>query len=90
MPWRTSDREAIQTAGGLLRRYFPVERILLFGSKATGRDDRESDIDLLVLTSRPLSWRERHAITNALFDVEMEFQVVISTLVVCERYGVAA
>ncbi|MBU2601098.1 MAG: nucleotidyltransferase domain-containing protein [Actinobacteria bacterium] len=85
IPLATRDREAIQAAGGLLRRHFPVERILLFGSKATGRDDPESDIDLLVLTSRPLSWRERDAITDALFDVEMEFQVAISTLVVCEE-----
>ncbi|MBU2602485.1 MAG: hypothetical protein KKA32_10000 [Actinobacteria bacterium] len=37
--------------------------------------------------SRPRSdsGRRRDAITDALFDVEMEFQVVISTLVVCEE-----
>lgn len=59
--------------------------VKLFGSKATGRDDAESDIDLLVLTSRPLHWRERDAVTDALFDIEMEFDVVISTLVVSEQ-----
>lgn len=79
-----ADREAIIAAAGLLRARFPVTQILLFGSKATGRDHPESDIDLLVLTSRRLSWRERDAITDALFDVEMEFQVVISTLVLSE------
>lgn len=61
-----------------------MTRILLFGSKAVGRDDPESDIDLLVLTSRGLSWRERDAVTDALFDVEMEHQVVLSTLVLSE------
>jgi UTP:GlnB (protein PII) uridylyltransferase len=49
-------------------------------------DDPESDIDLLALTSRRLSCRERDAITKVLFDVGMEFEVVISTLVL----GVAA
>lgn len=81
----TSDREAIQAAAGVLKKRFPITRIVLFGSKATGRDDPESDIDLLVLTSRHLSWREQDAITDALFDVEMKFQVVISTLVVREE-----
>jgi predicted nucleotidyltransferase len=80
-----TDRNAIIAAAQLLRSRFPVVRVLLFGSKATGRDHPESDIDLLVLTSRRLSWRERDAMTEALFDVEMKFEVVISTLVLDEE-----
>jgi predicted nucleotidyltransferase len=57
---------------------------LLFGSKATGRDRPDSDIDLLVVTSRPLLWRERDAVIDALFDVEMEHDVLISVMVVSE------
>jgi len=75
------DREAIAAATMLLRERFPVASVTLFGSKATGLDDSESDIDLLVLTSRKLDWRERDAITDALFDVELAHDVVISTLV---------
>lgn len=78
---QSKDREAIAAATALLKERFPVVRIILFGSKAIGRDDAESDIDLLVLTSDKLSWRERDAITDALFDIEMEHDVVISTLV---------
>lgn len=84
IPLSATDREAICAATALLRARFPATRILLFGSKATGRDDLESDIDLLVLTSRRLSWRERDAVTDALFDVEMEHRVVLSTLVLSE------
>ena len=82
---RPADRAAIVAAATLLKARFPVLRVCLFGSKATGRDDAESDIDLFVLTSRSLSWQERDAVTDALFDVEMEFDVVVSTLVVCEE-----
>ena len=49
------DRAAIAAAVGLLRSRFPVERVMLYGSKARGTDDEESDIDLLVLTSRKLA-----------------------------------
>lgn len=76
------DRAAIAAAVELLRRMFPVDRVVLFGSKATGKDDAESDIDLLVLTSRPLSWRERNAMTDALFDIQLDSGVVISTLAI--------
>ena len=75
------DRQAIEGAASLMRERFPVVRVILFGSKARGSSDLESDIDLLLLTSRPLDWRERDAITDVLFDVELQFDVVISTLV---------
>jgi len=85
---RPRDREAIQAAVRLLRARFPVEQVVLFGSKARGTDDAESDIDLLVLTREELTWRERDAITDLLFDVECAHDVVISTLVVStERWS---
>jgi predicted nucleotidyltransferase len=75
------DRRAIRAATRLLRDRFPVERIVLFGSKARGTATTESDIDLLVLSSRPLDWKEHDAITDALFDVQLAQGVVISALV---------
>ena len=77
-----SDRRAVEDAAALLRRQFPVAEIVLFGSKARGTDDRESDIDLLIVTSRLLSWRERRSVTEALFDLELKHDVVISTMIV--------
>ena len=76
------DRKAIDVAVHLLRKGCPVIRVVLYGSKAKGTDHEESDIDLLVLTSRDFSWQERDTITDALSDVELAHGVVISTLVV--------
>ncbi len=75
------DRAAIDEAAELLRRRFPVDQVILFGSKARGDDDSESDIDLLVLTSRSLSRGERHAITDALFPLQLRHDVVLSVLI---------
>jgi uncharacterized protein len=76
------DRRAIEDAAAVLRQRFPVAGIVLFGSKARGTDEPESDIDLLLVTSRGLTWRERRSVTEAMFDVEMKHDVVISTLIV--------
>lgn len=76
------DRAAIEDAAEILRGQFPVEQIVLFGSKSRGDDDPESDIDLLVLTSRPLSRAERHAICNALYPIELSHDVVLSALII--------
>lgn len=75
------DRQAIDEAVQLLYQSFPIEQIILYGSKARGMDDAESDIDLLLLTSKELDWKERNAITDALYDIQLTHGVVISTLV---------
>jgi len=79
------DRKAIKMAAKILRQKFPVEQIVLFGSKARGEDDAESDIDLLVLTRDQLSWQERYRITDTLYDLQLELEVMISTLVVTTK-----
>lgn len=76
------DRQGIEAAVKLLKEQFPVEEVILFGSKARGTDDPESDIDLLILTSYSLSWQERDQLVSALFKIELEHDVVISTLIV--------
>lgn len=75
------DRAAIEEAARLLRSQFPIEQIILFGSKARGDDDAESDIDLLLLTSRPLTRAETLAVLEALFPVQLSNDVVLSPLI---------
>jgi predicted nucleotidyltransferase len=75
------DRRAVESADRVLKERFPVERVILCGSKARGEDDPESDIDLPVLTSRPISWEEWKAMIHSLFNVEMAHDVVISPLI---------
>ena len=82
IPLHERDRRAIEAAAHLLREKFPVERVVLFGSKSRAAGDEESDIDLLVLTSRRLHWREEDEITRALFRLELAHDVIISTLIV--------
>jgi predicted nucleotidyltransferase len=79
---KPNDRAAVERAAQILRQRFPVERLILFGSKARGEDDAESDIDLLVLSSRPLSWRDRDAVMEALFDLQLELEVVFTPVVI--------
>ena len=77
-----NDAAAIKAARQVLLTQFPVERVILFGSKARGTDDAESDIDLLVLTSRELAWQERNAVVGALYDIQLRYDVLLSPLVV--------
>jgi predicted nucleotidyltransferase len=81
----SNDRLAIEEACRRLRERFPVEQVILFGSKARGTDDRESDIDLLLLTARRLSTEEEREVTDLLFPIQLERDVVFSPLIVPTR-----
>ena len=53
-----SDRRTIDVIAASLPASWPVDAIVLYGSKARGDDTPDSDIDLLVLTGRPLTPEE--------------------------------
>ena len=55
--------------------------MVLFGSVARNEFDDESDIDLLVLTDRPLARFERHQITDIVFEINLQYRTNFSTLV---------
>ena len=81
-PLLKREREAIEAAVTTLKREFPIEQIILFGSKARGDADACSDIDLLLVTSHILHWTEEKAIVEALFDLGMMYDVIFSPLLV--------
>lgn len=75
-----NESKAIEAAVRMLKSEFSVAKVILFGSKARGDHDEHSDIDLLMVTSRLLHWKEEKAIIGALFDIGMEYDVIFSPL----------
>jgi predicted nucleotidyltransferase len=74
------ERESIRNAAEWLKANFPIERVILFGSRARGDFHKYSDVDLLLISSRPLHWKEEKAVVEALFDLGVENGMVFSPL----------
>ena len=56
---------------------FAPKKVILFGSHAEGRATPDSDLDLLVVTERPLGREERLSRTQGLFrDMPLPVQVI--------------
>lgn len=81
-PLSERDLRAVKAAVKMLIERFPVEKVILYGSKARGDSDEDSDIDLLLVTSRPINWRERKAVIDALFEIQLAHDAIISILTV--------
>jgi uncharacterized protein len=60
---------------------YPVVRLVLFGSAVRGTMDEESDVDVLVLTSRPLKGAERNALYDEVFALNLRYDTNVSVLV---------
>lgn len=74
------DRQLLLAVKEVVRRFLPTAEVLLYGSVARGTHGPESDYDVLVIAERPLSRTQEDAVMDAVFDLELERQVVISTL----------
>lgn len=61
-------------------------RVVLFGSKARGDFDDESDLDVLVVASMTDDdyWKNRQRISAIAGVIDLEYDIVLSTLVVDE------
>ena len=61
---------------------FVVVDFVLYGSTARGEADEESDVDIMIVLSEPISRFKRHEITDIVFDANLQFGTNFSTLVV--------
>lgn len=76
-----NQRQAIIQAKKEIESKYPVVSTIIFGSAARGEANDESDIDILVLTKRPVSHRERHDIYAMVTKINLEYNTNISVLI---------
>lgn len=63
-----------------IQRVFNPERIVLFGSRATGNATEDSDVDLLVVAETRLPPRERFEVARRLAaDYPASFDIIVKT-----------
>ena len=74
------DKRLLSELKQLITRYTKNAIILLYGSIARGDRAPESDYDVLVLSRDPLSTREENAIRDAVYELELAYEVVISIM----------
>lgn len=74
--------------GGLitiLKVEWPNAKFKLFGSKASGTFDVESDLDILIALPCPVTEKIRQQIVHKVFDINLTYGTNISALIVSEE-----
>ncbi|MDO8585607.1 MAG: nucleotidyltransferase domain-containing protein [Armatimonadota bacterium] len=75
-----ADKALLRDVKLAILRHQPKARILLYGSVARGTSTRDSDYDVLVITPHRLSTKEEDTIYDAVYEVELAQDAVVSVM----------
>lgn len=78
---KENEKKALQELKEKLLERFPDAEIILYGSKARGDFDEESDIDLLILLERPVNGRLEEEITEITYDIELKYDALFGKII---------
>ena len=78
---KENERIALEELKERLVQRFPDAEIILYGSKARGDFEKESDIDLLILVESQITSRLEEEITHITYDIELKYDVVFGKIV---------
>jgi predicted nucleotidyltransferase len=81
-PLSSTELDALREIKEKVSQRFQVVDFILFGSAARGDAEDESDLDLMVIVSKPVSRSKRHEITDIVFEVNLRLETNFSTVVV--------
>lgn len=74
-------KELLDKIKKIVKRMYPDAKIILYGSRAKGNAQKDSDWDLLILIENDLSEKEKIRIRYELFEIEWETDEVISSII---------
>jgi uncharacterized protein len=76
-----SDRGLMLDLKSIVARFVADATLILYGSAARGKRTPESDYDVLVLLEAPIDRQTREEMRSAIYELELEREVVVSLMV---------
>jgi len=79
-----NEKYALSELTASLKADWPIVKLVVFGSKAKGLADEESDLDLLILLPCTITDNIRRLIIEKVFNINLKYASNISSLIVAE------
>jgi len=76
-----SDKQLMLDLKSIIARFAPDAAVILYGSAARGKREPESDYDVLILLQAPIDKQTREDMRSAMYEIELEREIVISLMV---------
>ena len=83
---RENEKKALIELKEKLSSIFKSVKIILFGSKARGDFDKESDIDILILLDCPITSKIEENVSEIAYEIELKYGVVFGKIIENTNY----
>ncbi|MCP2519535.1 nucleotidyltransferase domain-containing protein [Candidatus Aminicenantes bacterium AC-708-M15] len=80
------EKDALRELKKKLSKIFPNIEIIIFGSKARGDFEPESDIDLLILIDNEVDTTIEEKINEVIYDIELKYNVVFGKIIESKKF----
>jgi len=78
---RENEKNALRELKERILERFPNAEIILYGSKARGDSNKESDIDLLILVESLVNTKLEEEIFHISYQIELKYELVFGEIV---------
>ncbi len=70
--------KALKELRELLVKNFPddIEKVILYGSRVSGKSEDHSDYDILVILKKPYDWKLKNNIYDKTWEVDFEYDIL--------------
>lgn len=80
-------KDIIHGIQSIVREFDKQGEVILYGSRARGNAEPDSDWDFLIISSRDISWDEEKKIRSSLYGYELKTGIIMSVMIrSCERW----
>lgn len=78
---KDNEIKAIEELKKIILDLYPDAEIILFGSKARGDYDKDSDIDILILLDMEVNSKLEEKIISDIYDIELKYGLIFGLLI---------
>lgn len=62
-----------------------IQKVILFDSWIRNEGNEYSDIDVLIVSDKILSWREKNLIRDVCFDLSVDYEVLVDSKIISQE-----
>lgn len=83
---RTDKKVVLNDLSVLLRTRFAdnLKEVVLFGSQASGKANRDSDYDFLIILKQKADWKTEREISDLCYEIDLKYNIITDTHILSE------